>query len=155
MTSPNDYVSYYTYDLTGKIHATGSTLRSQYDEMVASGMLVGIGVPKHIPVSGYFPNNEVSQMVDLSGPEPVLVDRPTYDGQFEPETLKRGETATLRDVPPGFATYRTADYSDFDYGSTFAGGDYVLTARVVGRYAVIVSDTFPILPFVRFVDVTE
>jgi len=155
MTSPNDSVNYYYYDTNGKIGTTGIMLRSTFDAELASGKLIAIGTVKRIPVSGYLPNAEPSQMVDLSGPEPVLVDRPTYDGEFEPLTVKRGEAATLRNVPPGFATFRTADYSDFDYGSAFAGGDYVLNARVVGRYAVIVSNTFPIQPFVRFLDVTE
>lgn len=88
--------------------------------------------------------------VDLSGAEPVLTDRPVFEGRFDRPILPVGEEATLPGVPTCTVKFAGPVSGTHEH----EGGDLEIGFTVPGTYT-ISFEAFPALPAAFTLTVTD
>ncbi|UIN38293.1 hypothetical protein [Methylobacterium oryzae] len=88
--------------------------------------------------------------VDLSGAEPVIQDRPEFEGRFDRPILPAGEEATLPGVPACTITFAGPVSGTHEH----EGGDLKIGFTVPGTYAIL-FEAFPVLPAALTLTVTD
>lgn len=133
------------YDETGRIigykrQAIGFT---EEDRELGARILIGAGEWDRATLMS-------SRYVDLSGVEPVLADRPEFEGRFDRPILPAGEEATLPGVPACTVTFAGPVSGTHEH----EGGDLKIGFTVPGTYSIL-FEAFPVLPVALTLTVTD
>lgn len=88
--------------------------------------------------------------VDLSRAEPVIADRPVFEGRFDRPILPAGEEATLPGVPACTVTFAGPVSGTHEH----EGGDLEIGFTVPGTYA-ISFEAFPAMPVALTLTITD
>jgi hypothetical protein len=88
--------------------------------------------------------------VDVSGDEPVIRDRPAFEGRFDRPILPAGEEATLPGVPSCTVSFAGLVSGTHEH----EGGDLEIGFTVSGTYT-ISFEAFPVLPVALTLTVTD
>jgi len=92
----------------------------------------------------------VSRYVDLSGAEPVIRERPEFEGRFDRPILPAGKEAILPGVPACTVTFAGPVSGTHEHG----GGDLEIGFTVPGTYTIL-FEAFPVLPAAITLTVTD